>query len=86
MIAGMNEPMSAELLPRIQKAFHSVFGRQVPFNASLDRITEPRWTSLKHVELLIALENEFGVRFDGADATDMTSIPAIAARVTQRLA
>jgi len=76
--------MTAEVLPKIQKAFVSVFGRQVPFTASLDRVAEPRWTSLKHVEFLIALENEFGVRFDGADATEMTSIAAIAARVAPR--
>jgi acyl carrier protein len=78
--------MSAELIPRINKVFTGVFGRKVAFDPGLDRASEPRWTSLKHVEFIIALEMEFGVRFDGADATDMTSIRVVADRVAQRLA
>ena len=52
--------MSAEIMPRIQKTFSTVFGPRVPFRAELRRVDEPRWTSLKHVELIIALEQEFG--------------------------
>ena len=78
--------MSADLIPRINSVFSGVFGRKVPFSAGLERASEPRWTSLKHVEFIIALEMEFGVRFDGADATDMISIAIIADRVAQRLA
>ncbi|HKU15985.1 MAG TPA: hypothetical protein VJQ52_16440 [Steroidobacteraceae bacterium] len=77
--------MSADLIPRINKVFTGVFGRKVAFDAALDRASEPRWTSLKHVEFIIALEMEFGIRFDGADATDMISIPLVAERVAQRL-
>jgi acyl carrier protein len=40
---------------------------------------------LKHVEFIIALEAEFGVRFDGADATDMISIAAVEDRLRQKL-
>jgi acyl carrier protein len=75
-----------EITSRIEKAFQSVFGRRIGFNPQLDRASEPRWTSLKHVEFLIALECEFGVRFDGADATDMVSIPIVTDRIRQRLA
>lgn len=75
-----------EITSRIEKAFQSVFGRRIGFNPKLDRASEPRWTSLKHVEFLIALECEFGVRFDGADATDMVSIPIVTDRIRQRLA
>ena len=75
-----------EHLQRIEKAFGSVFGRQVSFHRALRRTDEPRWTSLKHVEFIIALEREFKVRFDGADATDMTAIPVVLERVRQRCA
>ena len=74
-----------ELNGRIEKVFTSVFGRQVRFTSELDRASVPRWTSLKHVEFIDALEREFGIRFDGADATDMISIPAVMDRVLQRL-
>ncbi len=70
-----------ELLERVQKVFGKTFGARVPFNATLERTAEPRWTSLKHVEFLIGLEREFGVRFDGADATDMVSVAAVCLRL-----
>ncbi len=75
-----------ELLVRTQAVFGRVFGLRVPFKPELSRLDEPRWTSLKHVEFIVALETEFGVRFDGADATDMTSIPSVLDRVSSRVA
>ena len=74
-----------ELVARTESVFTSVFGRQVPFDVALSRLNEERWTSLRHVEFIVALELEFGVRFDGADATDMTSIAVVLERVRQRL-
>jgi len=74
-----------ELLARVGTAFTRVFGRQLRFDAGLSRASEPRWTSLKHVEFIIALESEFAVRFDGADATDMTSIEVVLERIRARL-
>ena len=74
------------LLARIEKVYRSVFGARSRFSSSLDRVSEARWTSLKHVEFLIALEVEFGVRFDGTDATDMVSIAAVRERIVGRLA
>ncbi len=73
----------AALLERVQKSFRKTFGTRLPFSAGLERVTEPRWTSLKHVEFLIALEQEFAVRFDGADATDLVSIAAVCARLAR---
>jgi len=74
-----------EIILRIEKTFHCVFGPRASFNPGLERLSEPRWTSLKHVEFLIALEREFAIRFDGADATDLISIPVVTDRIRQRL-
>ena len=74
-----------ELIDRVRTAFNGTFGTQVPFRRDLARLDEPRWTSLKHVEFIIALELALGVRFDGADATDMTSMEIVLERVRQRL-
>ena len=71
----------AALLARVEKAFRRTFGPRIVFSPTLDRVSESRWTSLKHVEFIIALEGEFGVRFDGTDATDMVSIPVVCARL-----
>jgi acyl carrier protein len=76
----------AELLNKTQEAFVRVFGAEVEFSPTLSRLQEPSWTSLRHVEFIIALEGAFGVRFDGADATDMISIPDVLDRVRSRVA
>lgn len=77
--------MADDIVERTRMVFVSVFGGAVEFTPTLSRLDEARWTSLKHVELIVALESEFGLRFDGADATDMTSIPAVIDRIEQRL-
>jgi acyl carrier protein len=62
-----------------------VFGRRARFAADLSRLEVPQWTSMKHVEFMVGLEQEFGIRFDGADATDMVGIPAVIDVVTRKL-
>jgi acyl carrier protein len=70
---------------RVEAVFARVFGDRLPFAPELERADQAYWTSLKHMEFLIALEGEFGVRFDGADAVDMQSIPSVVERVAGRL-
>ena len=62
-----------------------MFGRRAQFSLRVSRLNEPQWTSLKHVEFLIGLEQEFGIRFDGADATDMTTIVGVIERVQKKV-
>jgi acyl carrier protein len=78
--------MSAEdVATRVENVFVDVFGKGLAFSPQLARADDPYWTSLKHMELLVALEAEFGVRFDGADAVDMQSIPTVIERIAERL-
>jgi hypothetical protein len=69
----------------IERAFRKTFGRGLSFRADLERRGSPAWTSLRHVEFLIALEKEFGLRFDGADATDMVDIRSVLDTVGKKL-
>jgi acyl carrier protein len=71
---------------RVQTVFAEVFGQRLPFSRELTRADQDYWTSLKHMEFLVALEMEFGVRFDGADAVDMQSIATVIERVAERAA
>jgi acyl carrier protein len=79
-------PEEVAMIARIERIFRRTFGERMTFQERLERKDEPRWTSLKHVEFIIALEQEFGLRFDGADATDMVSIAAVRERVARLLA
>jgi acyl carrier protein len=75
-----------DVAPRVESVFASVFGNRLPFRRDLARADHDYWTSLKHMEFLIALELEFGVRFDGADAVDMQSIATVIERIAERAA
>jgi hypothetical protein len=63
---------------RVETVFAEVFGQRLPFS--------PELTRAEHMEFLVALEMEFGIRFDGADAVDMQSIATVIERVAQRTA
>jgi acyl carrier protein len=75
-----------EVASRVEAVFTETFGGRLPFSRELARADHEYWTSLKHMELLIALEVEFDVRFDGADAVDMQSVAAVIERIAERAA
>jgi len=77
--------MTIEVARRVETVFVKTFGRRLPFNLQLARADHAYWTSLKHMEFLVALEGEFGIRFDGADAVDMQSIDTVVERIAQRI-
>jgi len=79
------EVSDVELGARVKRVFEQVFRHRLAFRMDLDRARESHWTSLQHIELLIGLEAEFGIRFDGADATDMTTMAAVLTRVREKL-
>jgi acyl carrier protein len=43
----------------------------------------PRWSSLQHMTLMVALEERFGVRLSMADMAAMKSLPAIVATLAR---
>jgi acyl carrier protein len=63
-----------------------VFGNRLPFSRELARADQEYWTSLKHMELLIAIDLEFCILLDGADAVDMQSIASVIERIAERAA
>jgi acyl carrier protein len=77
---------TADVAARVESVFVEVFGNRLPFSPELARADHEYWTSLKHMEFLVALEMEFGVRFDGADAVDMQSIATVIERIAERTA
>ena len=38
---------------------------------------QPKWDSLRHMNLIFAIEDGFGVRFDDAELPQLTSVVAI---------
>jgi|HubBroStandDraft_2_1064218.scaffolds.fasta_scaffold415301_2 acyl carrier protein len=73
------------LIERVERVFRNTFRNKLEFALDLERANVAAWTSLKHIELLIGLERQFHVRFDGADAVEMLSIPLVLSRLSQKL-
>ena len=45
----------------------------------------PEWDSFKHIELIIGLEQEFGIKLEYTDTTEMISIPIIKSKILKLL-
>ncbi len=48
--------------------------------------TVPGWDSLRHMNLIIAIEQAFGITVPDEDVTSMTSYPIIRAVIEEQLA
>jgi acyl carrier protein len=56
-----------------------------PVNPGFCREQQPAWDSLKHIEVVFALEDRFGVRFSEADMPQLDSVSKITQRVEELL-
>ncbi len=52
-------------------------------DTSMDSIST--WDSLAHLNIIIAIEEEFDVELDEAEAMDLTSVPLLVMAVTEKL-
>jgi acyl carrier protein len=59
-----------------------VFERPVARSEPVTFGTEP-WDSLRHVELIFSIEDEFGVRFEEAELPNLTSLDALVKAVAR---
>jgi len=57
--------------------------KKVTLESSMEDI--PEWDSLKHIQLIIAIEEKFDITIDFSDTLDMTSIPLIKNKILKYL-
>lgn len=55
----------------------------IPDNASPDNLE--RWDSLKHMLLVMSLEQEFDIKFSDDELTDLLTVDLIAEIISERL-
>jgi acyl carrier protein len=69
--------MSVQLADKLQDIFRAVFNLPETHDVTqVRRISERHWDSLAHVSLVAAIESEFDIIIDAADALRMTSYEA----------
>jgi acyl carrier protein len=78
--------MQASDETRLQAIFRAVF--EVPQSrdvTTVRQISEKSWDSLAHATLVAAIESEFGISIDIADALEMTSFEATKQILSEKL-
>ena len=75
----------SELEVRLAKVFDTVFQGSILVSDPAMRDKEHAWPSMKHIALVIALEQEFGLRLSGEEAAEMTTIARIASALERRI-
>jgi acyl carrier protein len=63
----------------------SVLGRTLDPGHAVLRPAEPRWDSIRHLELVFALEDQFGVRFEASEMAAMDSLDSIVRALERHL-
>lgn len=74
-----------EIQARLAAVAAEVLQVQVGAGQDLVRITTPNWDSLAHIRLVLAIEEEFNVRFSAEEVGAVQSLAELAALVGQKL-
>lgn len=68
--------------PTLQAVLESVFGPDLRIDSPDDGPgTIPEWDSVNHLNLILAVESEFGVQFDTADIPELVTVGKIQAKL-----
>lgn len=75
-----NNDVNTKLEKLLKKTFQI---EEINLDSSMDDI--PEWDSFKHIELIISIEEEFKIKLEYTDTTEMTSIPIIKSKILKLL-
>ena len=68
---------------RLQSVFADILKHPVGPDEDITREGDAAWDSLKHMELVFAMEDEFGVQFTEDDIAGLASRSAFASRISE---
>lgn len=69
--------MSNQLNDKIVEIFSTLFKRTININENLSMESEPKWDSMKHIEVIMVLEEELGITFKPETIPSLTSMSKI---------
>lgn len=73
----------AKLERRVASVVGLVLGRIVEPGENLQKSDEPLWDSMRHIELIMTLEQELGVSFEPEDIPALTSLALITVKMRE---
>jgi acyl carrier protein len=74
-----------EVLSKLQKVFDEVFLDKVVVTPELTAADVGEWDSLLHVSLVLAIEQEFGIRFRVGEVEATKNVGELADLISKRL-
>ncbi len=77
----MNEEEIDKKLDIIMKDVFQI--KKINLDANMSEI--PEWDSLKHIQLIMTIEEKFNITIDFTDTIEMTSIPIIKNKILKYL-
>ena len=79
--------MTDPIVERLQAVFRTVFAQPgLILRPELTAADIKGWDSLKHVELMMCVEQTFGVKFKTAEIATMENVGALITKLQNRLA
>lgn len=78
--------MTDEVDGAVRSVLGTVFGRRIAGDEALSAKTEPAWDSLRHVEVLLAVEGALDVRFDEEELAQLDSVEKLVRSVKRHRA
>ena len=78
--------MTADIEERVRSVLADVFGldpSDVNEKTSPDTVDE--WDSLQHLNLVLAIEEEFDLQFEETETTELVSFPLIVAITSEKI-
>ena len=75
----------AEVIAKMQPVFDEVFMDQVELTPTLTAKDVPEWDSLIHINLVLAVEKRFGVRFGVGEVEATRNVGEFADLIVKRL-
>lgn len=74
-----------QVLEKLQTIFDNIFTLPVTVSASLTADDVDEWDSMIHISLILAIEEEFGVRFRTGEAEGLAHVGELADLILKHL-
>ena len=73
-----------DLRRRVAKVLEIILRQEISTDSDFTRKDSDAWDSLKHIEVMFALEDEFGIEFSEAELSELDSISTIVSAVAAK--
>jgi acyl carrier protein len=77
----------SDIYARLAPIFHEVFeDESIVLTPALTAADVPGWNSFQHVNLVVSIEEAFGIRFQAAEVESMHNLAAMAHQIQTKVA